>query len=509
LPVLSAIFLLFSFPPFNFSLSAWIALVPLFVIPKDLSLKKTFILYYSSGLIFWCGHIWWLNYVTSLGYVFLSAYLALFLGFFGLFLKLFREKIEYPLLFIAPPLWIMFEFMRTHFLISFPWSLLGYSQWQNIPLIQISSATGVYGVSFLIVMLNAAIADLILSAFAEGHGCKPVNASYKNKKSFFALLFSILIVACVSVYGLSAILPNDGARGGKEIKISVIQGDIPQNIKWSEEYSHQIVNTYAQLSIYAGIDPDISLIVWPETSYPDYVDTESELFEKVKNLTDYLNVPLLVGAVTSQNNENYNSALLISSGGEIKQTYNKLRLVQFAEYIPLKKFLSFLGNIFPQIGAFSKGDEYTIFQTPITDNRKPSFAVLICFEDLFPDLARNFTNEGAQFFVVITNDAHFKESSALWQHFTHSIFRAIENRRPIVRAANNGVSGFIDCYGRPFKILRENGKILGVRGYATAQIISSDKKTFYTRFGDLFVYINIIYLVVLLIIMMKKDSKKL
>ncbi|MDD5454275.1 MAG: apolipoprotein N-acyltransferase [Candidatus Ratteibacteria bacterium] len=494
--ILSALLLLFSFPPFNLSFLAWIALVPLFSVPKETSAKNTFIFYYSAGLVFWLPHIWWLNYVTSLGYVVLSAYLALFFGFFGLFLKFFRLKTDYPILFIAPPLWIIFELARTHLLIAFPWSLLGYCQWQNIPFIQISSITGIYGVSFLIVTVNAAIADFIFS---------------KTRKHLRNLIFSFLIITATFVVGGKIILKEDINR--KNIKISVIQGNIPQTEKWDEKYSEEIVNTYAELSIYAGTDHDISLVIWPETSYPDYININSALFQKVQNLTRYLDVPLLFGAVTCQNNKDYNSALLILPDGEINQIYNKIHLVPFAEYIPLKNFLFFLGNIFPQIGNFSEGNEYTVFRTPITparfrqtggDNRKPSFAVLICFEDLFPDLSRNFVNKGASFLVVITNDAHFNQSPALWQHFTHSVFRAVENRRPVVRAANNGISGFIDSYGRPVKILNEDGKAAGARGFTAEKIMPSDAETFYTRFGDLFVYINVFYLLVILSINAKK-----
>lgn len=496
LSVSSATLLTFSFHPFNLSFLAWIALVPLFCIPQKISPKKIFILYYSAGIIFWLSHIWWLIYVTPLGYVLLSFYLALFFGLLGLLIKFSREKTGYPLLFLAPPIWVMLEFARTYMLISFPWSLLGYSQWHNTALIQISSITGVYGVSFLIVMFNAAASDLVL---------------LKTKKHFRNLLLSFLTIINVIVWGWHAIPLEQEGYACQKIKISVIQGNIPQNIKWDEEYSKEIINTYAELSIYAGTDHDVSLIVWPETSYPDYISVESELFQKVRNLTYYLDTHLLFGAVTSQNNRDYNSALLLlSPEAEIEQVYNKLRLVQFAEYLPLKKLLFFLSDIFPQIGDFSKGTEYTIFNIKNQiSNIKYNFATLICFEDLFPDLARDFTNNGAQFLVNITNDAHFKESPALWQHFAHSIFRAVENRRPIVRAANNGISAFINSYGKPIEILTDaNGKARGARGYATAQISPSNTKTFYTRFGDLFIYINLLYLFALSIYPIRQQRKK-
>ncbi|MFH1548237.1 MAG: apolipoprotein N-acyltransferase [Candidatus Omnitrophota bacterium] len=557
LSTFSAILLIFSFAPFNLSFLAWFALIPLFsLLParfrkaggpsqkipsngKESSPRKIFTFYYLAGLVFWAYHIWWLVYVTFLGYCLLVIYLALFLGFFGLFLKLLTRKTEYPLVFIAPPLWVIFELARTYLFVSFPWSLLGYSQWRNIHLIQISSITGVYGVSFMIVMFNAAISDFIFANPVK-NSSQFVKASKffygtKTKKQARNLLLALLIITAISIWGYVPSLDEECEC--RKIKISVVQGNIAQDIKWDEEYAENIVNIYAELSIYASIEKGISLIVWPETSYPDYVDIHSPLFQKVQSLTDYSSTPLLMGAVNRKSDRDYNSALLIMPDGKIDQIYNKIHLVPFAEYIPIKKFLFFLSDVFPQIGNFSEGKDYTIFeirnlksplhvvlppslfskenrgdkkenkggQLPIPNN----FATLICFEDLFPDLARRFTNKGANFLVVITNDAHFRESPALWQHFTHSVFRAVENRRPLIRAANNGISGFIDSYGRPIETLNENGRAVGVKGFATNQISPSYKKTFYTRFGDLFAYLNALYLVVLLIILAKKNIKKL
>ena len=333
--ILSALLLILSFPPFNLSFFAWFALIPLFFLTPatnskagrpsndttagrpsndtkagrpaagsmadkhELSPRKIFILYFGAGIIFWLYHIWWLTYVTFLGYFTLVIYLAFFMGLFGLLLKFLKEKTQYPLLFLAPPLWILFEFLRTYFAFGFPWSLLGYSQWMNIPLIQISSTTGIYGVSFLIVMFNAAFYDLYF---------------YKTKKSLIALITTFLIVAGVMVIGEKTILEAENQQTDK-IKISVIQGNIPQTEKWVAGYSERIVNTYAELSIYAGKEPNISLVIWPETSYPDYAEVGSPLFQKVQNLIYYLNTPLLMGAATQQNGRKYNSALLISPSG--------------------------------------------------------------------------------------------------------------------------------------------------------------------------------------------------
>ena len=512
--LISAFLLIFSFPPFNLSLLAWVAFILLFFLisatetkadKPELTMKEIFALYYLVGLIFWAYHIWWLTYVTFLGYFFLIVYLASFMGLFGLFLKILKEKTEYPLLFLAPPLWVLFEFIRTYFLRGFPWSLLGYSQWNNIALIQISSITGVYGVSFLIIMFNAAFYDFYFSKAKKPSRLRP--SGFDGQ--VIALITVFLIIAGIIVIGGKTALKGKTSQADKT-KISVIQGNIPQSEKWDEGYSERIVNTYAELSIYAGKEPDISLVIWPETSYPDYAEVNSDLFKKVQTLTRFLDIPLLMGAVTRQNGREYNSALLILSDGEIKQVYNKLHLVPFGEYLPFEKIFSFLKNTNPPIGNFSKGEDYTIFKIKNEKLKvKNKFGVLICFEDLFPDLARKFTSEGAEFLVNITNDAHFCESPALWQHFTHSVFRAVENRRPVIRAANNGVSGFIDSYGRPTKVLNDGVKTVGARGFAAAEITPSYYKTFYTRFGNLFVYLNILYLALISIITIKRGMKKL
>ncbi len=530
----SATLLVFSFPPFNLSFLAWIALIPLLFLLEELNPKEVFLFYFLSGLTFWLYHIWWLTYVTFLGYSLLVIYLSSLFGFFGLLLKLSRERTQYPLIFLAPPLWVLFEFIRTYLFTGFPWSLLGYSQWRNIPLIQISSITGVYGVSFLIIMINAAIADFIFA-----NPVKNSSQLVKAKKFFYGtktkkhprlppfgrggqvrnLVFAILIIGCIVVVGKRVIsTPLEtgfltGQAGEDEpdkIKIAVIQGNIPQVVKWDEEYEEEILDIYVELSIEAKESANPSLVIWPETSYPGYVDENLELFRKIEELSSHIKIPLLIGGLDYKNGEDYNSAFLILPDGGVKQIYNKLHLVPFGEYIPLKKVFFFLNGTTPEIGNFSRGEEYTIFEIP--NSQFPisnKFAVLICFEDLFPDLARRFTKEGVNFLVNITNDAHFHGSPALWQHFTHSVFRAVENRRPMVRAANNGVSGFIDSYGRIIQILNEDGKAVNVRGFATTQISFSPTKTFYTRFGNLFVYLNVLYLVILLMISVRVNIKKL
>jgi len=293
--------------------------------------------------------------------------------------------------------------------------------------------------------------------------------------------------------------------------------NIPQDIKWDEDSKKWILQTYLDLSKDASkVKP--ALIIWPEASFPGYLK-EGEYFSlQVQQLARDTNTPLLIGALNldEEEGENYNSAFLISPEGEIKKVYNKLHLVPFGEYIPLRKIFSFVEKTTPQIGNYNRGKEYTVFRsqgtenrTPNTYHRSPSFAVLICFEDLFPNLARKFTQKGTNFLINITNDAHYRISPAPWQHFTHSVFRAVENRTPVVRAANTGVSGFINSQGRITKLVRVQERSVGVGGWVVEEVSLVPSVTFYSRFGDLFVYANVFYLGILLgVVLRKRESEK-
>jgi apolipoprotein N-acyltransferase len=190
----------------------------------------------------------------------------------------------------------------------------------------------------------------------------------------------------------------------------------------------------------------------------------------------------LFGAVTRREDTYYNSAILLSAQGKHLCRYDKIHLVPFGEYIPFNKLLSFLETIVP-IGEFSRGKIFTVFPFP------DKFSVLICFEDLFPEISRQFVKRGAGLLVNITNDAWFGKTSAPYQHLQASVLRAVENRRFLVRAANTGISGFIDPGGKIISLLADpQGEERFISAYATQTIYSQEKLTFYTRFGDLFLF---------------------
>jgi len=279
-----------------------------------------------------------------------------------------------------------------------------------------------------------------------------------------------------------------------------------REFKWDPEAKGYILEKYLNITSKVNKDkPD--LIIWPEAALPVVLEEEPIFMEQVKKLAKEIKIPILLGAVNTQDDHYYNSALLISSEGEISTKYNKLHLVPFGEYIPFRKTVSFLETIVP-IGDFTAGREYTVFKTQNSKLKTQNFfSVLICFEDLFPGLSREFIKKGADFLVNITNDAWFKRTSSPYQHLQASVFRAVENRVSLVRAANTGVSGFITPTGKILSLVQDKtGRNIFVDGYVTGEITHLKRNlSFYTRRGDVFVAICLVFI---LFIVMRYISVK-
>lgn len=459
--LLSAGLLVSSFPRLDFWPLAWIGFVPLFLALQNKSASGAFFLACFTGALFWLGTIYWLVHVTLPGMLVLVLYLSLYFGIFGLLIRRDLLTANYSLLAI-PSLWVVLEYLRSHLFTGFPWALLGYSQYLNLPLIQISDITGVWGVSFLVMLGNISFYYLLRGRARQ-------------------IIFPVLLFIVVLVYGLLRATQIEGAKAEGRIRISVIQGNIAQELKWDPANNDPILNRYLSLTREAARGkPD--LIIWPEASLPVVLEEAPGYYEKVRAFVAGMNIPLLFGAVTLRDGLYYNSALLVSGGDGPCWRYDKLHLVPFGEYIPLRKAFAFLETIVP-IGDIAAGREYTVFPSPA------GFSVLVCFEDLFPGLSRRFIRGGARFLVNITNDAWFKKTSSPYQHLSASVFRAVENRVYLVRAANTGISGFISPSGRVISAVGDKkGRDIFITGYETAEIlVYQNKPGFYTRYGDVFV----------------------
>ena len=474
---LSAILLILSFPGFNLEFLAWFGFVPVFFALNNKSLKQAFFLFFITGVIFWSGIIYWLVHVTLAGTIVLVLYLALYFALFGLIIRpCTKHSTPYALIFI-PSVWVLLEYLRSHIFTGFPWALLGYSQYLNLPLIQIADITGAWGVSFLVMLVNVAIVEILWGASRQ--------TLYLRLK--VVMIVVVLVLFLTLSYGYFRLSTQAKNPSGNSIRVSVIQGNISQELKWDPDARAYILDRYTQLTGQAAADkPD--LIIWPEASAPGLLGEDDAIFQEIFGLSEKVKAPLLVGAVATDNGKYYNSVLLIEPPGAIAGRYDKIHLVPFGEYIPLKNVFSFMETIVP-IGDIERGVKFTIFENHIRPGRAPErFAVLICFEDLFPELSREFVIKGAGFLVNITNDAWYKKTNAAHQHFQACVFRAVENRVFLARSANTGVSGFISPYGKIISLVNnEAGENIFISGYNTQDIIPLGKfTTFYTRYGDIF-----------------------
>lgn len=506
--LLSGLLLFLSFPRIDFYPLAWIAMVPLLIFLYDKDNWTAFKAGFFAGIVYFFGTTYWIYHsmnqygsiplIPSLFIVLiLCAYLGLYPAIFSLLYARYIRKTDFPVLFIAPILWTTLEFVRSYALTGFPWSSLGYSQYRFLPLIQIADITGIYGVSFLIVAVNGAIADLLL--LKRRHEERPLYSFLPTLSGF--VLLALALIATLS-YGFFRLHQE---RAGRDITVAIIQGNIEQDKKWDPSYQKTVLDTYRELSLsVAGRKPD--LIVWPETSAPFYFGNDKILTEEMVAFEKQLNSYLLFGSVllkkqrfgpmdhgaekTARKPEirATNSAVLLNKDGNVSYIYDKIHLVPFGEYVPLRSLLFFVEKLTVGIGDYSPGYSYTKAVTPFG-----SFGTLICYEIIFPGLVRKFYVRGGDFIVTITNDAWFGNTYGPYQHFSMSVFRAIENRKPVIRAANTGISGFIDSCGRILDKTRLFQKTSLVGNVSTDRTLS-----IYTKYGDIFSYLCMVCFLTLL-----------
>ncbi len=479
LAVLSGILGFLAFPPLKLGLLGWVCLVPLFLVMEPEKAKQNFLYGYLAGLVFFGGLLYWLPHVTVPGTIILVLALGLFYGIFGVIAG-YVLKYSMNLLFLSF-IWVILEFIRGNLLSGFPWGFLGYSQYENINLIQIADLTGVYGVSFLMAMFNAALFSMFM----------------RSRRKIAYMMVSLLFMIISISYGMYR-LPELSIWG--TARVSVVQGNIPQKLKWDPGFTEDIINEYTRFTKEAAADgPD--MIIWPETAYPRLVEEGGEEARKLNSLAGEAGAPILAGFVSAEGNKYYNSAALFDGKSEEIERYDKLHLVPFGEYVPFEERISFIRDYIDKpIGDFGKGSGYTLFPLVSTKSYATSdgalmrttnffkFGVLICFEDIFPYISREFVRSGANIMVNITNDAWFGDTAAPEQHTQASVFRAVENRVPVIRAANTGISCFIDPTGQITSRVREGRKDVFVGGFATDSVNILRTRSYYTVYGDVFVY---------------------
>ncbi len=490
---LSAFLLILAFPNFNYEPLAWVGLVPLFWALRNTSPARAAFLGWVSGFVFFTGVLPWIyNVLSHYGHLpgpvsvflllVLTAYLALFFSAFAFILRWVKTKVDLPDILLAPALWVSLEYLRGILFSGFPWALLGYSQFLTLPLVQVADITGVYGVSFLLVLVNSALFRL-LQAFLDRN----------FKPALKEILAAGLLMAMTGGYGYFRLDEFKlGDRSGTPLRIGLIQGNIPQDIKWEPKFQEETFQTYADLtSRTLAVRPN--LVIWPETAVPFFFQDAPAYQSRILDLSEKMGAPILFGSPAfdrkGAETRYYNSAFLISPGRRIVGRYDKIHLVPFGEYAPLSGILWFTRDIIGAIGDFHSGEE--VVNLSLLQGK---FGVLICYEAIFPGLTRQFVDRGARFLVNITNDAWFGRSAAPFQHISMVRLRAIENRVPIARAANTGISGFIDPAGR----VLQSSEIF-TKAILSDTIYLKRTVSFYTRFGDLFTYVCLAYSALFLI----------
>lgn len=507
--IFSGLLLFLSFPKIDIFPLAWVALIPLLVFLYGKDKKSAFKTGFFFGIVYFFGTTYWIyhsinNYgsipfVPSLLIVLLLClYLSLYPAFFSFLYSSYIRKTDLPVMFVAPVFWTVLEFVRSYALTGFPWSSLAYSQYTFLPFIQVADITGVYGISFLLVAINGAFADALLLKRRKAE--RPLYSLIPTISGF--VILPIILLATFS-YGLYKLHQK---REGLNIKAAIVQGNIEQDKKWDPSFQNAVINIYKELSIAAANEkPDI--IVWPETSAPFFFGKDKELTDNITFFQKGLNSYLLFGSVlakkqlkdapvTAKNKRALkteiaytNSALLLDKNGNVSYIYDKIHIVPFGEYVPLRSLLFFVDKLVVGVGDYVPGDSYIKAVTPFG-----SFGTLICYEIIFPGLVRKFYVRGGDFIVTITNDAWFGKTHGPYQHFSMAVFRAIENRKPVIRAANTGISGFIDSSGRILSTTQ-----LFKRTFLVKDIKTDRTLTLYTKYGDIFSYLCIVCSVLLLI----------
>ncbi len=477
--VLSGVMMTASFPPARLECLAWFALVPLFKVSADESPLQAFRLGLIAGLAHYLTLIYWI--VVVLGHygglnVFLSAgilglfclYLALYYALFSLLISSLRGFFFAVLLSAA--IWVSLEFVRANFLTGFPWCLLGYSQYKNLLLIQIAELTGVYGVSFLIVLCNGLIYALFFNRSFSGKG----SLRWETPIVVFVALF-VLVYGCRRLEGIK----SEG-QAGSPLRTAIVQGNMDQSVKWDPAYQSKTIDIYDRLTEQAFAS-GIELVVWPETAMPFFFQDKTEFSERVVRIARRKKVDLVFGCPAHERKDGalryFNRACSLTPEGRLSGSYDKVHLVPFGEYVPLRNLLPFVRRLVPAAGDFAPGDKIE----PLPLSTAPA-GILICFEVIFPELARKQTKAGAALLINLTNDAWFGATSAPHQHLSMAVFRAIENRRPLIRAANTGISAFISTTGE----IISRGSLFEEEVLVEKVQPVEGLQGFYTNHGDLF-----------------------
>lgn len=454
---------------------AWFALVPVLLALHDLPWQKALRVMSLAAWIYFTLTLYWLTIAMSVygGLPWVASILVILAlaGLFTCFMApapvvgfyIARRFPKLPWWLCVPTAWVAHEWARTHSLTGYPWANLADSQTLcNLFIVQMADVFGENGVTWILLLSNCTLVCL----WRRQNGRAPL------------ALTAVLVVAAL-LYGVLIGPQWTMPTTGTSLRLAALQANIPQDEKWDAAFVEKILRDYGALAQKAS-QQGVNLAVWPEAAFPMFLDHETKEFPRPHHEPMYE----LIGLPTAQREANgavtpYNSIFLVGPKGEVLDAYDKIHLVPFGEYVPLKKFLFFVDRVVPAIGDFKPGQARRPLRLPSAD---VNLGLIVCYEDIFPAQARAMTKLGADVLINSTNDAWYEYSSAAWQHLSIAIYRAVENRRPLLRATNTGISAWVS----------PRGEILSTLPWFESGILSADlplghrPMSLFTRWGEWF-----------------------
>ena len=458
----------FSLPPYGIGVLAILAFVPLlYVVPEERQ-GRLAAWGWLGGTLWEFGTLWWLiPTLTRYGAISEPVALLLVMGMcavLGLYMAGFLAAMAWVVkrrgesaLFLAPFVWVLFEWMRGHLLSGMPWWGPGYALSLYPNLLQEVRLFGILGLSFLALLCSAAI------------------ALYLRDKHALAtnICAGAAVALAVAAYAWGGWLNSRPVSPKAQIPVGYLQPDIPQDQKWDPAFASKVLRTTLDLSL-AMKHYGLKLLVWPESSTPFEWDADERYRDQVAEVAEETKAPILLGSVLASGGGYQNGAVLVMPDGSEGGRYIKTHLVPFGEYIPLRNWLFFAKPIVDTVGDFIPGKSLAPLPSPAG-----KLGVTICFEGIFPDLVRREVRQGAQILVNMTNDAWYEGTPGPMQHFLLERVRAVETDRYLIRSANRGVSGVVDPRGS-----LESATTPGQPASFWGLVSARDTRTLWTRMGN-------------------------
>lgn len=494
LPLVCGIFYTICHPPFNhethpilfvFPFTSFFVVVPLFLFSIQNPLKKALLYTYLFGITASLSQFYWISNVMvrglwpliMLGLGLLTLFFALLYLLYGILFRYCVKRFGPFAVIVYPTVWILTEYMRTLGDISFPWTFSGYALLPILPISQIVSITGIYGLSFIIITGNIAVFGLIKAVYE--------NNQVKSKINTLGILCILIII--ISTWGFIRI--NKNKDMGEKIRISLIQSNMDQ-ANWNGRVSLDTSLAITQQLVYSTAQEKPDLILFPESGIYCYLDKELSQKMLIFKWADSLDIPFIIGTLHAEKMKDdpyykykvYNSVFLLETGSTIFQKYHKIKLVPFSEALPFEGIFPILSRINLGESDFQRGNNEIVFR--FKDRSDYSLAPFLCYEIIYPDFVRKRVLKGAGMLINLTNDGWFGFSTAPYHHAAMARCRSIENGVSMARCANSGISMLVDPVGRVLKKTKLYERIA-----LTGNIPSRTIPTFYTKHGNWFVWV--------------------